>query len=163
MGTYTPNIDMLLLFVCLGNIADVCELLIFRFGMMKSSDLDRLIYSYGGQGLDKKELSDEEAEAHTVIYSSNCPIPKEPRTTKTPIAVRMTNTGQTLDPTSRLNFEKEYTVEKNQEILDYGMTTAEGLRWLCAYAQVKLPLDQPADNVEAADNIYVSCRERNDA
>jgi mRNA-degrading endonuclease toxin of MazEF toxin-antitoxin module len=94
---------------------------------------NRSIYSYGRQGLNKPCLKSAEAEAHAVIYSSHAPIPTETKTTKLPIAVQMTNEGDSLDETSRLNFQVVSTVEKNQKVLNYGKTTPEGLKLLCAY------------------------------
>jgi hypothetical protein len=94
------------------------------------------IHTYGGQGVTKKGLSAAHIEMHTVIYmqgTSPKPRADEIGMTKEPIAVKPCSPKQKLDPMSRLNFGKVYTVEHNIKAMDVGMVTDQSKLYLDGY------------------------------
>ena len=76
---------------------------------------------------------------HTVIYmEGQADASPEPRRdecgiTKEPIAVKPSRRDSQLDPMSRLNFGKVYTVEHNIRAMDIGMVTKESEHRLVGY------------------------------
>lgn len=72
----------------------------------------------------KRGLSTPDREAHSVIYMSDTqpqPTADEKKyLTKKPIAVDKQSSDQMLDPKSRLNFNKIYTVEHNVKVMAVG-------------------------------------------
>jgi hypothetical protein len=114
---------------------------------MRFPNENRPINTYGGKGLAKETLNDEEAKDHTVIYSSGRSIPTEPRTDRQPIEVDMLNSREPLKQMSRLNFQKVLTVEFNQPTIEIGRVSQQSIPVLLKeYASVMT--DQPANNVE---------------
>ena len=73
--------------------------------------------TYGGQGVMKRGVH---AKHHTAIYSSEKAHllrgEKEKGMTKRPIRITTSNPRHKLDPTSRLNYAKPYTVEYNVKV-----------------------------------------------
>ena len=65
--------------------------------------------------------------------SSPQPLPGERGLVKRPIAVNPCNPSLTLDPMSRLNFGKLYTVEHNVRLRDIGVVAADSMPYLDAY------------------------------
>jgi hypothetical protein len=81
----------------------------------------RPILTYGNQGVLKRGVHPED---HAVVYSSRkCP-PLDEREkglmTKHPIRIEVTKDSHKLDPLSRLNYAKLYTVEHNVKVLFIG-------------------------------------------
>jgi hypothetical protein len=95
------------------------------------------ISTYGGQGVLKHGLSLSEMKAHAVIYSSNTSPKIDYRDkhlmAKKPIAVDMASKEQKLDPMSRLNFSKPYSVEWNVKVMNIGMVMKESIPLLMGY------------------------------
>jgi hypothetical protein len=83
--------------------------------------LIRPILTYGYQGVLKRGVH---PECHTVVYSSS----KGPKLlegekgllTKKPIKIDMKDPSEKLDPLSRLNYAKTYTVEHNVKVFFIG-------------------------------------------
>lgn len=70
--------------------------------------------TYGGQGTLKKGVH---AESHAVIYTSKAPVMKPgERITKKSIKMDPFSPRDKLDPTSRINYAKLYTVEHNVKV-----------------------------------------------
>lgn len=91
--------------------------------------------TYSGQGVCKAGLSKSEIARHAVIYDGTrtpLTLATEPGMIKKPISVNMA-ADQKLDPMSRLNFGKLYTVETNVEVMDVGMVSTSSLPDLLAY------------------------------
>jgi hypothetical protein len=99
----------------------------------KSTNLhSRPIFTYGGQATLKPNLPD--ADQHAIIYTSETP-PAERRyytedgsviqenLTKDPIRVKreLKDSEGNLDPSSRVNYSKVYTVENYVRVLNIGM------------------------------------------
>ncbi|KAF7511129.1 hypothetical protein GJ744_005360 [Endocarpon pusillum] len=94
------------------------------------------IHTYSGQGVTKRGLSREDIERHAVIYmqgTTSQPRPDERGLVKEPIAVKPASPDQKLDPMSRLNFGKPYTVEHNIKAMDVGMVTDKSMPYLETY------------------------------
>ena len=61
-------------------------------------------------------------------------LPAEGRIlTKKDIAVEKASADQKLDPMSRLNFKKIYTIEQNVKVMNVGRVTRESLPILMGY------------------------------
>lgn len=70
---------------------------------------------------------------------SNRPItsPNEPKMVKEPLEVQPSSPDQKLDPMSRLNFGKVYTVEHNVKVLPVGKISESSLSKFLAYARTE--------------------------
>ncbi|CAG8351116.1 unnamed protein product [Penicillium salamii] len=80
------------------------------------------IITYGGQGVAKAGI---DRSKHAVIYMrGDMPPAKEdePAMTKQPLEVEPVRLEQKLDPMSRVNFGKVYTVEHNVKVLPQNVT-----------------------------------------
>lgn len=78
--------------------------------------------TYGYRGLRKSGVRPEE---HAVVYSSKKEGPyfldrEQELTMKKPIRIELEGPSHKLDPTSRLNYAKVYTVEHNVKVLFLG-------------------------------------------
>ncbi|ERF75812.1 hypothetical protein EPUS_01642 [Endocarpon pusillum Z07020] len=96
------------------------------------------IHTYSGQGVTKRGLSREDIERHAVIYmqgTKSQPRQDERGLVKEPIAVKPASPDQKLDPMSRLNFGKPYTVEHNIKAMEVGMVTDKSMPYLVTYFQ----------------------------
>jgi len=61
------------------------------------------------------------------------------KVTKEPIRIESKN-GETLDPESRVNFDKPYAVEHNVKIMKIGMVVLEHMHLLGAYFQIAMSI-----------------------
>jgi hypothetical protein len=82
----------------------------------------RPILTYGHEGLTRHGVNPED---HAVVYSSKQQGPRilageERLITKRPVRIDLDNPAHKLDPTSRLNYAKIYTVEHNVKVLFIG-------------------------------------------
>jgi len=78
---------------------------------------------------------------HAIIYMKGTQPARqetEPRTTKEPIAVEPASPDQKLDPMSRVNFGKIYTVEHNVKVLCVGRISDESMPQFEAYVRNSL-------------------------
>lgn len=83
------------------------------------------INTYGGHGLTKKNMRNEEKQAHAIIHASDkdpVRIKGEIKLNKQPIAVE-TAKGEELKAASRLHFGKMQSIEWNIKVKDVGMIT----------------------------------------
>lgn len=99
--------------------------------------LSRPITTYGGKGVAKAGL---DRSKHAVIYMRGClPVTKagEPKMTKEPLEVEPAKPDQKLDPMSRLNFGKVYTVEHNVKILPVGRIVEASMAKFIAYTKAE--------------------------
>ncbi|KAJ5826382.1 hypothetical protein N7474_003520 [Penicillium riverlandense] len=97
------------------------------------------VTTYSGQGVAKAGV---DRSKHAVIYMhghGNRPItsPNEPKMVKEPIEVQPSSPDQKLDPMSRLNFGKVYTVEHNVKVLPVGKICESSLEKFLAYARTE--------------------------
>lgn len=91
------------------------------------------ISSYRGQGLALKRLSQDQKQAHTIVYAlGNAPKPLsgEPPFTKRPICIDTSISGETLSSSSRLCYSKPQTIEYNVKIKHIGHVLQEDLHIL---------------------------------
>jgi hypothetical protein len=100
------------------------------------------IHSYGGAGLRKKGLNDDDKQAHAILHMEDqkpAIFKDEPVLKKTPIAVRMSG-GQRLHPASRINFAKIHTVEQNIKVHDIGIISPTSMPYFTTYFREHLTL-----------------------
>jgi hypothetical protein len=111
--------------------------------------------TYGGQGVNKRGVH---AKYHTIIYTNKTAVAfkgeKEKGLTKKPIRVEPSGPRHKLDPASRLNYAKPYTVEYNVKVWFIGKVHSRSEWQLGAdYNRVHPPLEPrgiPPD--DRADN-----------
>lgn len=85
--------------------------------------------TYGGKGLSQRGLKRDEINAHAIIYDSQKEpeyLPREPKTTKAPIAVKVI-TGHSLNSATRVHYAKPYTVDWHAKVMNLGSITPECL------------------------------------
>lgn len=77
------------------------------------------LFTYNGQGTLKSGVRPEN---HAAVYSSDSKAPSFPseNLTKSPYPIIVENPSEFIDPMSRLNFGKVYTVEHNVKVLKVG-------------------------------------------
>ncbi|KAJ5721940.1 uncharacterized protein N7483_009874 [Penicillium malachiteum] len=95
------------------------------------------VTTYSGQGVAKAGV---DRSKHTIIYTRGSqPITRqnEPMI-KEPLEVEPARADQKLDPMSRLNFGKVYTVEHNVKVLPVGQITKDSLHNFNAYTRAEL-------------------------
>ncbi|KAF2758934.1 hypothetical protein EJ05DRAFT_326877 [Pseudovirgaria hyperparasitica] len=120
------------------------------------------ISTYSGQGVGKLG---EVKKYHAIIYTGDdCPAPtpleipvhgsgEEPM--GHPIAVQVKDADNKLDPMSRINFQKIYTVETNVKVYDFGRVVDDNgslssLRWQFNHALLNVSNDQlPSERIIA--------------
>lgn len=94
--------------------------------------MDRPITTYSKRGVSKPGVN---PESHAIVYSASqrpTRLASEVGMTKEALAVE-TVPGQKLDPMSRANFEKVYTVEHNIKVQQVGMVAKQSLPKLKTY------------------------------
>jgi hypothetical protein len=114
---------------------------IFEFQRYLSSlgtnHLNRPIHTYNGQGVTKPSLSESDRRAHAIVYMADtrpfCLPEEEKYLTKRPIAVDKASADQRLDPMSRVNFKKIYTIEHNMKVMNVGKATKDSLPAFLGY------------------------------
>lgn len=92
----------------------------------------RAIHTYGGQGTNKRGAHGED---HAIIYSPGegpYLLPGEKGIVKTAIRCEMKLPSDKLDPASRLNYAKLYTVEHNVKVAFIGYVARECQQQLIA-------------------------------
>ena len=102
------------------------------------------ISTYGTHGLRRAGLTTEDIEAHAIIFVESDrprPLVGEPAISKRPIAVVPASEDQRLDPASRINFAKVYTVEHNAKVMDIGRVSDRSMPRFKQYFQEQLKLE----------------------
>ena len=88
-------------------------------------------------GVTKAGLSENDRRAHAIIYMidtrPSCLPEEEQYLTKVPIAIEKASIDQKLNPMSRLNFKKIYTIEYNVKVMNVGKVTDKSLPPLLGY------------------------------
>jgi hypothetical protein len=116
----------------------------------------RPILTYGGQGTLKYGVHPED---HAAIYSSRkdgpCILPAE-NMAKEPIRVEVLDLSYKLDPMSRLNYAKLYTVEHNVKVLFIGKIAKKyEQKVVDAYNLTHQPLpDRPDQTAGTTDETF---------
>ncbi|PQE16486.1 heterokaryon incompatibility protein [Rutstroemia sp. NJR-2017a BBW] len=113
--------------------------------------ITRSIMTYASQGTNKRGVN---AKTHAIIYTEN-PTAKygemERGLTRRPIRVIPSEPQHKLDPASRLNYAKIYTVEHNLRVWFIGKLAPESEELVVTdYNQVNPPLFRPSPNVPVA-------------
>ncbi|KAL8706120.1 MAG: hypothetical protein Q9201_000822 [Fulgogasparrea decipioides] len=78
------------------------------------------ITTYRGKATTKKSV---DKNAHTIIYTGSTPpqkLPGEKGMNKAPLRVLPVTADETLDPLSRINLAKPYTIEWNTKVKEIG-------------------------------------------
>ncbi|KAL8905122.1 MAG: hypothetical protein Q9207_002823 [Kuettlingeria erythrocarpa] len=105
----------------------------FVEGRADADGLDRPILTYSGKGAGKKGV---DQKAHAIIYTGGDPperLATEVGMNKTPIRVIPSRADEKLDPVSRVNMGKMFTVEWNTKVKDIGLLDKSSLVRLLAY------------------------------
>ncbi|KAL4936717.1 hypothetical protein BDV06DRAFT_204454 [Aspergillus oleicola] len=100
------------------------------------------INTYGGQGVAKRGIDESK---HAIVHLSGQPAfsgPREPRMIKEPLELRPNRHDEGLDPMSRLNFSKIYTVEHNIPVRPIGRIASSSMAKFLAYAREELEVPQ---------------------
>ncbi|KIW63692.1 hypothetical protein PV04_08675 [Phialophora macrospora] len=90
------------------------------------------VNTYHGQGLCKPGFRKEDWDAHAIIYTGGTPpIPRsnEPHMIKKPIAVQTSSEGKRLDQSSRIRFDKVFSIGHNVKVQNIGKVTASSMPW----------------------------------
>jgi hypothetical protein len=108
-----------------------------KLSPLRTDHSNRPINTYNGQGVTKPGLSESDRRAHAIAYMTDtrpfC-LPEEERyLNKKPIAVEKASADQKLDPMSRLNFKKVYTIEHNVKVMNVGKVAKDSLPALLVY------------------------------
>lgn len=104
----------------------------------QTSNPHRPITTYSGQGVAKAGV---DREKHAVIYmrgSQPGMKKQEPKMTKEALEVEPAKPDQKLDPMSRLNFGKVYTVEHNVKVMPVGKITDRFMTRFNSYVKYEL-------------------------
>ncbi|KAF2818652.1 hypothetical protein CC86DRAFT_155049 [Ophiobolus disseminans] len=101
------------------------------------------IRTYSGQATTKPGVSARDYAAVIPAGGSFTPHFKGEELGKEPIEVKVENTGVSLDPMSRINFAKPYTVEHNVKIANIGRVVATSVGLLDRYFAESLGLTKP--------------------
>jgi len=118
--------------------------------------------TYGGQGTLKKGVH---AESHAVIYTSKAPVMKPgERITKKSIKMDPFSPRDRLDPTSRINYAKLYTVEHDVKVHFVGKVFARHeQRVVTDYNGTHSPLAyRPYVPVNEEESMYADGRDSTD-
>ncbi|KIX04530.1 uncharacterized protein Z518_05400 [Rhinocladiella mackenziei CBS 650.93] len=109
------------------------------------------INTYQGKGLLRGGFDQDEIDAHAIIHMEGTnpqPIAGEPRMTKTPIIVDNTTKDKKLEPSSRIRFDKVFTIEHNVKTRNVGKISRKSLPYFWTYwraeAQKAIPIAGPA-------------------
>jgi hypothetical protein len=105
------------------------------------SSLCLRLQTYGGQATTKTGCRPQD---HTAVYKSGG-LPKyhhggEPGLTKRPLAIIVEDNEILVDPMTRINFSKVYTVEHNVKVRTVGRIPKEDLVYLENYFQQTLQI-----------------------
>jgi hypothetical protein len=108
-----------------------------KLSPLRTDHSNRPINTYNGQGVTKPGLSESDRRAHAIVYMTDtrpfCLPEEEKYLTKKPIAVEKASADQKLDPMSRLNFKKVYTIEHNVKVMNVGKVAKDSLPALLGY------------------------------
>jgi hypothetical protein len=120
---------------CEYNTRHLCaQLYPFRLWLILS---DRPINTYNRQGVTKPGLTREDMWAHSIIHMTDtqpfCLPEEEKSLVKKAIAVEKAAEDQKLDPMSRLNYRKVYTIEHNVKVMNVGRVTRDSIPVLLGY------------------------------
>lgn len=94
------------------------------------------INAYNGKGLLKPGLGADDVQAHALIHDSHkrpMMLRNEPRLSKTPIAVDLSEEAETLADDSLINFSKVTTVEHNVRAMAVGKVSRSSYANFVAY------------------------------
>jgi hypothetical protein len=95
-----------------------------------------MIYTYGGQGVLKNGLSNDDRQKHAVIYMAGerpIHLRDEHLMNKEAIAVDPASPDQKLHDMSRLDFRRVHTVEHNVKVKDIGRVSQRSMPYLISY------------------------------
>ena len=108
-----------------------------KLSPLRTDHSNRPINTYNSQGVTKPGLSESDRRAHAIVYMTDtrpfCLPEEEKYLTKKPIAVEKASADQKLDPMSRLNFKKVYTIEHNVKVMNVGKVAKDSLPALLGY------------------------------
>jgi hypothetical protein len=98
------------------------------------------ISTYSGQATTKPGLIVRDHAAVVPLGGDFVPHPEGEHMEKEPIVVKVENESVTIDPMSRINFAKPYTIEHNVKILNVGRVVGESVGLVDKYFAESLGL-----------------------
>ena len=101
----------------------------------------RPITTYAGRGTAKPGV---DASTHAIIYMSNSKpsrLQSEAEMIRVPLKVEPADPSQKLDPLSRVNFAKMYTVEHNVRVMPVGQLSKSSQHLLVGYWMAEVETD----------------------
>jgi hypothetical protein len=122
------------------------------------------INTYSGQGTTRSGVVASEHAAVVPVVGTELPEVKtfkahpqgEPLLTKDPIYVKIENLDITIDPMSRINFGKPYTVEYNVMVRNIGRVYGESIARMEEYFAESLGLTKPSNTSNTSKEQSVS-------
>jgi hypothetical protein len=103
------------------------------------------INTFQGQGTTKSTLNVQDHAAVVQVGARMIPHPQEQQLQKQPISVIIEEPGVTIDPMSRVNFAKTYSIEYNVKVRNIGRLNAESVKLMEQYFVEGLRLDTTND------------------
>ena len=101
------------------------------------------ISTYSGQATTKAGVAPDDHAAVIPIGGTFIPHHKGENLVKAPIKIKVEDLEITVDPMSRINFAKPYTVEHNVKIRNIGRVVGESVGLLDRYFAESLGLTKP--------------------
>jgi hypothetical protein len=101
------------------------------------------INTYSGQGSTKPGMVTQDHAAVIEVGGTFIPHPKGEPLDKDPIEIKVENPDVTIDPMSRMNMAKPYTVEHNVRILNIGRVVGASVGLLERYFAESLGYAKP--------------------
>lgn len=111
-----------------------------KAGLQICANFTSPIYTYNRRGVSKYSA---DAAKHSIVYTEGTrpmAAADEPRMSRAPIEIRPNSLEHRLDPMSRLNFSKLFTVEYNVKVLPVGKVTERSMPAFLDYARQELSI-----------------------
>jgi hypothetical protein len=104
------------------------------------------VNTYGDQGVLRPSFNELDVKAHAIIYmrgTTPTELPDEPRMTKRPIMVIPSSDDRKLKPSSRIRFDKVFSIEHNVQVKNVGFISGESKPYFEQYwrAEAQSALD----------------------
>lgn len=117
-----------------------------RFAVVKPSasfSVCLRISTYSGKGTTKSGVASRDHAAVVALGDTYIPQPNGETMDKDPIEVKIENADMTIDPMSRINFTKPYTVEHNVKMRNIGRVVGDSVGLIDRYFAESLGLVKP--------------------
>ena len=106
------------------------------------------IHTYRAQGTTRESFGDQDREAHAIIHMTDVEpvlLPEERFMRKNPIAVDGASEDKKLHPTSRIRFDKVYTIEHNVLVRNVGKISEHSMPYFLKYWREQVVVDEETE------------------